>query len=309
MESGDLLVFATVAHSRGITRAAAALHTVQSNVTARVQLLERELGVQLFERHSRGVALTSAGCVLLPYAIEVGRLLSEAARAVGDTTVPRGPLRVGSLETTAARRLPPILAAYSAAYPEVDLSLQTGTTAELIAEVLEHRLEGALVAGPVNHPALQEEPIVIEELVVVTAPSCPSAQAAWAEGRDLKLLVLRAGCSYRQRLEQILAERGVVGMRVLEFGTLDAIIGCAAAGIGITLLPRAVVEPARAAGSIAVHALPAEQAQVTTVFIRRRDAYVSTALTCFLQACRQQALREPTAAATASEADRPGTAA
>src|SRR5215472_5055748 len=113
MDSGDLQVFEAVARAGGITRAADALHTVQSNVTARVQLLERELGVQLFERHSRGVSLTSAEQVLLPYAEQVGRLLAEAQRAVGDTSVPRGPLRVGSLETTAARRLPTVLAAYS----------------------------------------------------------------------------------------------------------------------------------------------------------------------------------------------------
>jgi DNA-binding transcriptional LysR family regulator len=281
------------------------LHTVQSNVTARIHVLERELGVPLFQRHSRGVTLTSAGSTLLPYASQVGRLLAEAARAVTDTTVPRGPLRVGSLETTAARRLPPVLVAYSAAFPDVDFSLQTGTTAELVADVLEYRLEGALVAGPVHHPALEEEPIVDEELVVVTAPGCPNLEAALADGHGLKLLVLRAGCSYRQRLEQILAGRGVTGVRLLEFGTLDAIIGCAAAGIGITLLPRAVVEPARAAGSIAVHTLPAEQARVTTMFIRRSDAFLSTALACFLHACRQQAICEHAALPAVNPAGQP----
>lgn len=300
MESNDLLVFEMVARLGGITRAAAALHTVQSNVTARIRALEHDLGVRLFERHSRGVTLTSAGHLLLPYAAEVGRLLAEAARAVGDTGTPRGSLRVGSLETTAARRLPPVLAAYAAAYPDVDLSLHTGTTAELIADVLDHRLEGALVAGPAEHPALAVEPILDEELVVVTAPDCPTADAAWAAAGGPKLLVLRAGCSYRARLERILAERGVVAGRVLEFGTLDAIVGCAAAGIGITLLPRAVIDPAREAGRVALHELPIEQARVTTEFIRRRDAFVSTALACFMQYCKRYAIDEPAAAGSAA---------
>jgi DNA-binding transcriptional LysR family regulator len=298
MDSGDLQVFEAVARAGGITRAADALHTVQSNVTARVRLLERELGVQLFERHSRGVSLTSAGRVLLPYAEQVGRLLAEAQRAVGDTSVPRGPLRVGSLETTAARRLPTVLAAYSAAYPEVDVSLQTGTSAELIAGVLDYRLEGALIAGPVEEPALVAEPIVEEELVLVTAPSCPSAEAALAAGRELKLLVLRRGCSYRERLERLLAERGPLA-RLLEFGMLDAVIGCAAAGIGVTLLPRAVVEADRAAGRVALHALPPEQALVTTLFVRRRDAFVSTALIRFVEYCTRYA-GEAAAAITAA---------
>ena len=108
--------------------------------------------------------------------------------------------------------------------------------------------------------------------------------------------MLRAGCSYRQRLEDILAERGVVGVRLLEFGMLDAIIGCAAAGIGITLLPRAVVEAACRAGRIAAQTLPAEQARVTTVSIRRSEAFVSAALDRFLWFCRKYATDAPPAA-------------
>jgi LysR family transcriptional regulator, cell division regulator len=285
MDSPDLRVFETVARTGSITRAAHELHTVQSNVTARVRLLEQELGVPLFHRHSRGVTLTPVGQQLLPYATRIGLLLAEARQVIGDGA-PRGTLAVGSLETTAARRLPPILAAYTAAYPQVDVTLQTGTTAELIAAVLDHHLEGALVAGPVQHPELVEEPIVEEELVVVTAPACRDLDALLAETSEPKALVLRTGCSYRQRFERVLEARGVVGIRWLEFGMIDGIVGCAAAGVGITLLPRAVVEPALREGRIAVHALPAAEAHVETVFIRRRDAYLSSALARFLDCCR-----------------------
>jgi LysR family transcriptional regulator, cell division regulator len=72
MDSPDLKVFETVARTGSITKAALQLHTVQSNVTARVRLLEHELGVPLFQRHSRGVTLTAAGRELLPYATRIG---------------------------------------------------------------------------------------------------------------------------------------------------------------------------------------------------------------------------------------------
>ncbi|MGI8553099.1 MAG: LysR family transcriptional regulator [Dehalococcoidia bacterium] len=286
MDSTDLMVFEAVARTGGITRAAGELCTVQSNVTARIRLLEQELGVPLFHRHSRGVMLTSAGTMLLPYANKVGVLIAEAAQVVTDASTPRGPLRIGSLETTAARRLPPVLVSYSTTYPDVDLTLKTGTTAELITEVVEHRLEGALVVGPVHHPDLIEEPIISEELVVVTAPAFRSLDTALQGERVLKILVLRAGCSYRQRLERLLELRGIAGARVLEFGTIDGIVGCAAAGIGVTLLPRAVVEPAWQAGRIAVHDLSAQEAHVENVFIRRRGGFTSAALARFIEACR-----------------------
>lgn len=289
MDSADLRVFEAVARLGGMNRAASELNTVQSNVTARIRLLEDELGVPLFQRHSRGVTLTSAGQRLLPYAAQVGRLLGEARRAVAETGTPQGPLAIGSLETTAALRLPPILTDYAARFPAVDLTLSPGTTCEMVDRVLERHLEGAFVCGPVNHPDLVEEVVFREELVLITAPGVRKLEAALS-AREVKVVVLRVGCSYRERLEAILARRGIAGLRRLEFGTIDGIIGCVAAGLGISLLPRVVVETAVRAGRIAAHALPPDDAVVETVFVRRRDAFVSSALAAFLDCARPRAV-------------------
>lgn len=288
MDIADLRVFEAVARLGGMGRAAAELNTVQSAVTARIRALEENLGITLFDRHSRGVTLTPAGLRLLPYAARAQRLLEEARATARDDGTPRGPLLIGSLETTAALRLSPLLAAYAAAWPEVDLTLRPGTTAELTAEVLAERLEGAFVCGPVNHPDLAEQPAFREELALMTAPGTPSAEAALARP-GLRIVVLRAGCSYRQRLEAVLAKRGIVGTRMLEFGTLEAIFGSVAAGMGITLLPRSLVGPVVREGRLAVHDLTATEARVDTVFIRRRDARVSSALAALLDRTRPAA--------------------
>jgi DNA-binding transcriptional LysR family regulator len=295
MDAVDLRVFEAVARLGGISRAAAELNTVQSAVTARIRQLEEELGTTLFERHSRGVTLTAAGRRLLPYAARVAALLADARRAAIDDGRPQGQLNVGSLETTAALRLSPVLSAYAAAWPEVDLVLTTGTTCELVEAVLAHRLEGAFVCGPVDHPELLEQTVFREELVVVTAPTVRALEQLRAQAR-LKIVVLRAGCSYRQRLASLLAARGIVGVRLLEFGTLDSILACVGAGIGITLLPRVVVETAARDGRVALHALPTAEAEVDTVFIRRRDGFVSSALAAFLASVR---VAEPAHAAAA----------
>ncbi len=288
MDAGDLRVFEAVARLGGMNRAAAELNTVQSNVTARIRTLEEGLGVTLFHRHSRGVVLTDAGHRLLPYAVQVARLLDDARRAARDDGTPRGSLTLGSLETTTALRLPPVLTSYAAAFPDVDLVLRTGTTAELIQGALEHRLEGAFVCGPVDHPDLEEETIFREEMVVVTARPVRSLDELARRG-DLKIVVFRAGCSYRHRLEAILARRGIVSLRMLEFGTLDSILACVGAGIGITMLPRAVAARAVRDGLVAVHDLPPSDALVETVFIRHRDAFRSSALDAFLHHARPPA--------------------
>ena len=289
MDAGDLAVFMAVARSGAITKAAQVLNTVQSNVTQRIRLLEDELGVKLFHRHSRGVTLTSAGQQLLPYAERIAGLIGEAKQATADGQEPRGRIVVGALESATAVRLPPILASYAAAHPQVDIEVQTGTTAELTKAVIGRQLEAAFVAGPVDHPELVVEPLLDEELVAVTAPGIAGlAQLTARPGaaERLKLIVFRPGCSYRTRLEALLAAHGLVDVRRLEFGTLDGIIGCVGAGMGVTLLPRSVVARAAAEGRVALHAIDADAARVTTMLIRRRDAFVSTALQRFFAIAR-----------------------
>src|SRR5207253_11196779 len=128
-------------------------------------------------------------------------------------------------------------------------------------------------------------PLLEEELVVVTAPwitTLDGLTALFGAGTT-KIVVFRAGCSYRARLEALLAAQGVANIRRLEFGTLDGIIGCVGAGIGVTMLPRAAVARAEAEGRVVLHVLPANDARVETVLVRRRDAFVSTALSRFIE--------------------------
>jgi DNA-binding transcriptional LysR family regulator len=292
MDAADLRVFEAVARLGGMNRAADELNTVQSNVTTRIRRLEDELGTPLFDRHSRGVTPTPAGLRLLPHAERINELLTTARRAAADDGRPKGPLTVGSLETTAALRLSPVLTRFVATWPDVDLTLRTGTTAELIEMALDRTVEGAFVAGPVDHPALDATVTFEEEMAIATAPGIGSLDDL-ADVETLKLVVLRAGCSYRQRLEAILARRGIVGLRQLEFGTIDAIIACVAAGLGVTLMPKGILAAAEEEGRIAVHDLPPGEAIVETLFIRRRDGFLSSAMRAFLESARLPQAERP----------------
>jgi LysR family transcriptional regulator, cell division regulator len=290
MDAADLKFFAAVAKVGGMNRAASKLNTVQSNVTARVRTLEEELGVALFHRGHNGVTLTAAGERLLPYAIKVTHLLDEARKAVKDDGEPRGRLTIGSLETNAALRLLPVIASYSQAYPDVDLVLRSGTTHELIAQVLDHTVEGAFVCGPVDHQDLVEEVFFREELVVLTARTVQSLDDVTRKG-DVKIVVHHQGCAYRQILENLLIKRGVVGIRHLEFGTLETIYRAVSAGLGITLLPRSLIGSMWRDNAVSVHGLPEAESRITTVFVHRQDALMSSALKKFLKLARPIPLR------------------
>jgi len=280
VELTDLKTFSAVARTGGITRAAEELNTVQSNVTQRVKALEAEIGTALFERHSRGMTLTGAGRRLLPYAQRMAALSREAVLAARDNGEPKGPLAIGSLETTAAVRLPPLLAEFHRRFPAVRLSLRTATTADLVAGVLDGTLDGAFVAGTIEHVELISTIAFREELVLVTArrwKTLASLRAGTPESGPTAL-VFRTGCTYRQRLEQILAEFGWPSATRFALGTLDGMIGCVAADMGVTLLPRAVVGRNE---TVNVHTLSAAQSRVDTLFIQRRSAHEYSALQGF----------------------------
>src|SRR5258708_23655554 len=109
MDLVELQIFKTVAELGGITKAATALHRVQSNVTTRVKQLEERLGTKLFHRQGRKLVLSSQGKVLLAYADRLLRLSSEAQAALKGHA-PHGLFKLGALQSTAATRLPPVLA-------------------------------------------------------------------------------------------------------------------------------------------------------------------------------------------------------
>jgi DNA-binding transcriptional LysR family regulator len=291
MNSTDLSVFEAVARHGGISKAARELATVQSNVTARILSLESELGKPLFFRHARGVALTRAGESLLPYARRVGQLLVDARRALDDRA-PSGALVIGSMETTAAVRIAPVLIRYRRRYPNVDLTLRTGTSASLAEEVSAYRIEGAFVAGPARYPDLEQEVVFEEELVLLSATSRVDLDAALrCEG----VVAFRAGCSYRQRLDDFLGQRAKRQRRRLELGTIEGILGCVAADLGITILPRAVAERARR-GTLKIHPLPRRYSHAPTVFVRRSDALISSALREFINCAKEHAAPDTTRA-------------
>jgi DNA-binding transcriptional LysR family regulator len=268
MDFASLQVFKAVADEGGISPAARKLHRVQSNVTTRIQHLEASLGTQLFVREKRRLHLSPAGLVFLRYADQMLRLAGEARDALaGDA--PRGVLRIGTLESTAASRLPPLLARYHAAHPAVAVELVTGTTDALVEAVLGRRLEAAFVADCKPAARLETMPAFREELVLVAPRSHPAVRRA-ADVRADTLIVFPTGCAYRRRLQGWLGEDGVVPDKVLELASYHAIVACVASGAGIGIVPRSVLETIRRHEGTAVYPLGRGRAASTTALVWRK---------------------------------------
>lgn len=281
MDLHTLKIFKTVAKLGSISQAARELQYAQSNITMKIQQLESDLQTTLFHRHNRGTALTAKGNMLLTYTEKIFNLIEETKNVMNDDQTPKGPLIIGSMETTAAVRLPALLSKYHKNFPDVDLTLKTGSTEQNIQGVLQYELDGAFVAGPIEHPELIEKEVIEEELVLITDTIHPPISSI----KDIQtrtLLVFHAGCSYREKLEQWLRQEGVIPKKIMEFGTLDAIVGCVSAGLGVSMVPQSVVEKHVQEGILRQHSIPNLYGKVKTVFIYRKDKYVPSSLLKFI---------------------------
>ncbi|MGH8779276.1 LysR family transcriptional regulator [Paraburkholderia sp.] len=274
MDLAALTIFRAVVREHGITRAAAKLNRVQSNVTTRIRQLEEQLGTELFIRDGRRLVLTPAGETLLPYAERLLALADEARHAVRENR-PNGRLRLGTMESAAASRLPSLLARYHQTWPDVALELETGTTGRLIERVREFEVDAALIATPLDGGVPGEPfevvPVFREELVMLT----PRGHRPIREARDIALSTLVAferGCAYRSYVERWYAQNGLRPARVLELGSYHAIVACVAAGAGVAVAPRSVLELQPQMNDIAIHSLGA-LGKIDTLLIWRRGHF------------------------------------
>lgn len=284
----QLKIFCAVVECGSFTAAADKIHTVQSNVTMRIKELEGELNQQLFVRKKSGIVLTSAGQTFLGYARRILQLTEESRAALLDTSTPSGLLRLGSMETTAAIRLPRVLTRYRERYPEVQLSLATDTTAALVKAVERYQLDGAFIGSFQQNAALVQDEVFEEELVVASSRDYASLAELSRAIPKQTVLVFRTGCFYRSTLERWFYQAGLVPNQVMEMGTLDGILSCVASGMGVTLLPRTVIERCHVSDALNIHRIPAEIANVKTVFIRRNDVLPSSAMAAFIGLAREQ---------------------
>lgn len=265
----SLHIFKAVVEYGGITRAASQLNRVQSNITTRVKNLEERLGVHLFQRQGGKLVLSPEGKLLLNYADRLLNLSREAESALRSGK-PNGILRIGTMESTAAARLPALLSRYHRQFPDVQIELVTGTSGALIEKVHSFAVEAAFVAVPCSLAELESQEAFQEELVLIT----PKTVKAVKTPKDLHnhtVIAFSAGCSYRRILENWLAMSSAVPTRILELGSYHAIVACVAAGSGIAIVPRSVLKAVHAEKEVRAHSLPDKVAHAKTYLAWKPD--------------------------------------
>lgn len=288
MDLETLKIFEVVAAELSITRAASRLGRAPSNVTTRIQQLEAELGAELFIRIGKRITLSTAGQRFLTYAQRMQALADEARHAVGGSG--GGTLRIGSMESTAASRLPAPLATYSKANPETRIEVSTGPSAQLLDQVRNGQLDCAFAALPAM---LQDESGLAEmglqgiplwnEALLLLLPTSDAEATKPAQIGTRSLAAFKPGCTYRTVAEAWLGIEAGSEWNIQELGSYHAMIAAVAAGSCVTLLPRSVLDLSGVPMDLATLALGS-----TRTHLVWRSGYEMPAFQQFVQLFQQE---------------------
>lgn len=287
MDLVQLEIFKAVAEQGSISAAAQHIHRVPSNLTTRIKQLEQDLGVELFIREKHRLRLSPAGWNFLEYTRRILDLVHEARLTVAGED-PQGTFALGSLESTAAVRIPELLAAYNQRYPKVDLDLSTGPSGTMLEGVLGGRLVAAFVDGPVLHPNLEGMPAFEEEMVIIAPLNHPPV----ARARDVNgesIYAFRANCSYRHHFENWFVQDKAVPGKIFEMESYHGMLACVSAGAGLALMPRSMLDSMPGCATVSVWPLAENSRYLKTWLVWRRGT-VSRSLSVFVKLLEERVL-------------------
>lgn len=270
MNFSQLEIFAAVASTGSVTAAARQIHRVPSNITTRLKQLEEDLGVDLFIRENQRLRLSPAGHNLLHYSAQILSLAAEARKAVTGNE-PHGIFSLGSLESTAAVRIPQYLAQFNQLHPRIQLDLTTGPSGKILDEVLAGTLSAAFIDGPVIHPAIEGLPVFREEMVVIS----PAKQPAFRSPQEVSgqnIYAFRSNCSYRRHFEGWFLSAQARPGKIYEMESYHGMLACVISGAGLAMLPRSMLDSMPGGDAVRVHVPDEHWRWLDTWIIWRRGA-------------------------------------
>ena len=245
MDRKQLRAFVAVADHRSFSAGARSLGTVQSNVSAHIARLERELGVTLIDRSTNDV--TDEGRAVLERARRIETEFEALDADVASLRdVVSGSVRLGVIGTTARWLVPPLLTSVTGAYPEIRVIVLDATTSSLVLNLVSGTIDLAVINLPVDEPDLIVEPLFDEDRVLIVPIGHDlyereSVSLVELAGHDL--LLEARGTAFRDVLDTAAQQQGVELRPKAEFDGMRLLTSLAFAGFGAGIVPASAIPP------------------------------------------------------------------
>jgi len=285
MPLAPLQTFHLAARLQSFSAAARQLGLSQPAVTQQIRRLERSLGLRLFDRVGRRIAVTDAGQALDTYALRIFDLLDAARGAMDNLAGLRtGHLEVGASRTAGAYYVSHLLDRFKQRYPGVRVSLSIGNSETILGELIDFSLHIGLVAGPCDSPHLASLPLIRDRLLVVLPPHHRLGHRSAISVRDLRgepMIMREPGSATRRLIEHAFRSRGLEVIPAMELESNEAIKSAIADDIGVGILVRAAVAQDLETGRLVARPLQ-EPLYLDFSLVYHRDRTVAPVVAAFL---------------------------
>lgn len=286
MELRNLITFYKITKVKSFIKAAKELGYAQSTITTQIQLLEQELGVKLFERVGKNMNLTSNGLAFLEYTEKIINLTEEAKKAVSNTNIPEGTLKIGVVESLCTIKLPNILKNYHLKYPEVEIIIKVGTCQDLYNMLKNNTIDLALVLGePIEDSDLNSCISSKEDMLLLASPLNRLTNKKNLTIRDIAkepLILTENGCSYRNVFISMFYRENIQPKLSLEIGSIETIKTFVMSNLGITFLPAMSVKNELHEKKLVKLDLIDYKFNIRTQLLYHKNKWISAAMKAFI---------------------------
>lgn len=286
MELRQLITFSKITQLKSFLKAAEDLGYAQSTITTQIQLLEKELGIKLFERIGRNMELTSKGLIFLEYAEKIINLADEAKSAVSDTDVPKGTLKIGVVESLCTIRLPEVLKHYHMKYPDVEVIIKIGTCSDLHNMLKNNTVDLIFILGElIKDQDLLSCMCCEEEMAVLASPLNILKDKKKLTLKDISgeaLILTEKGCSYRGVFETMFSKENLQHHLSLEIGSIETIKTFVKNNLGITLLPAMTAQNELDKGELVKLDLVGCEFNIMTQVLYHKNKWLTPAMNAFI---------------------------
>jgi len=282
LDLNQLKTFIVVAKLLNFRAAAEELNYSQSTVSDHIRNLEQELDVKLFERLGRRVFLNEQGKKLISPAERMIQDAEEIQKLFSKNHKVEGPLRIGAAETLCVFWLPPLLKEYSKMYPDVQIMLKMADCLEFPEMLKKNVIDVAFsLHGESEQPQLSKIDLFDDSTIFVASPDHPLAalkNITACELENQSFILTETESGYSMELKELLQSLNVKAKTIMEFNSLDVIKQCVKNGLGITLLPRIVVNNEIQSGELVMLSVEIDQIPIHAKMIYHREKFMTAPL-------------------------------
>jgi DNA-binding transcriptional LysR family regulator len=270
----QLRTFVVVAEEKSVTKAAKRLFLTPPSVSMQIKTLEDELGVQLFVRTSKGMALTIQGSQLKARAeqtLQAAQEMRQYAAAMQEQLL--GAIRFGLNATPHLLRIAPVITQIRARYPGITVTFEHSVSGKILSALQEHTLDIGYVFGPIPAATLTGQRVCMVDLVVAAPIRWAGRvqQAYWEDLAALPWIVADEYCPFQDLVAQQFAQRHLDYQRVVQASDEATRLELVSAGVGLALLEQSEASTAADEGKLVMWETAAIPCALSLVYARERQ--------------------------------------